>query len=87
MFDTLETVSTVINNKDENGKSIVDYFLDSSVMHAVISSLLVDLGAEGDMMIYVPESSLMTNEMYPSHTPFGVCDFVSILRIFIEFQL
>ena len=62
MFDTLETVSTVINNKDENGKSIVDYFLDSSVMHAVISSLLVDLGAEGDMMIYVPESSLMTNE-------------------------
>ena len=58
MFDTLETISNTINNKDENGKSLVDYFLDSHIMHGIISSVLVDLGSTGDMMIYVPKASL-----------------------------
>ena len=67
MFDTLESVSTIITNKDDKGKSIVDYFLDSHILHAIISSVVIDLSNQGDKMIYVPMEAKELNENY-SHT-------------------
>ena len=58
IFDVVESVAKIMNNKDEQGNSLVDYILDSDIMHAVISGLLVDV-SNGGMLLYVPEASLM----------------------------
>ena len=49
-------VDSLTNKKDASGKTIADELMDSAMLRSVLSAKLVDMSAEEDGYVYVPES-------------------------------
>lgn len=49
-------VNSLTNKKDASGKTIADELMDSAMLRSVLSAKLVDMSAEEDGYVYVPES-------------------------------
>ena len=49
-------VDSLTNKKDASGKTIADELMESAMLRSVLSAKLVDMSAEEDGYVYVPES-------------------------------
>ena len=63
LTDILEQVSLILDEKDENNKTAVDYFMESDILHSAISALLINASGE-EGFVYVSNSVLEENSNY-----------------------
>lgn len=80
LADLLEQVSLILEEKDENNKTVIDYFMDSKILHSAISAVLIN-ASNDDGIVYVSNAELEENN---NHEPINLIKKQVLQDIFDE---